>query len=185
MKIIHSSLDGVKLIEPNVFEDHRGYFYESYNKNTFKNLGIYDDFKQDNQSYSKHENTIRGLHFQDEPFSQSKLVRVLQGSVMDVVVNINPRSKFFGQWEDFYLSNKNKHMLYIPHGFAHGFQTLEDNTVFVYKNDNYYSKEHENSILWNDDDLNIPWCEFRDGPIISDKDKEAKSFKEYITWSGK
>lgn len=166
------------IIEPNIFEDDRGYFYESYNRDEFYNKGIEDVFVQDNQSLSQ-KNVLRGLHFQKPPFSQAKLIRVVQGSVLDVAVDLRKNSKTYGQHFATELSADNKRSFYIPEGFAHGFLTLEDNTIFSYKCSNFYNSASEDAILWNDKDLNINWG--IDNPILSEKDKQAQFFNQYVT----
>lgn len=157
---------------PNIFHDSRGYFFESYKKNI---VGDYN-FIQDNQSYSISSNTLRGLHYQEEPFAQTKLIRVLNGSIYDVIVDLRKESETFGQWQGFYLSANGREQLLVPKGFAHGFITKEENTRVLYKVDNYYSKEHDKGILWSDSDLNIDWG--IDSPILSDKDSKHPTFKE-------
>ena len=178
MKFINVEIEGLVIIEPNVFEDNRGYFYESYNKEQFEKNGVEDLFLQDNLSSSK-KNVLRGLHFQNPPFSQAKLIKVIQGSVLDVAVDLRKDSITYGQHYTVHLSGANKKMFYIPKGFAHGFLTLEDNTIFSYKCSNVYNKESEDSILWNDKDLNIDWGV--DNPILSEKDQQSKSFNEYLS----
>jgi len=177
MNIIETNLAGLLLIEPKVFEDSRGYFLESYNSETFKNSGIDTIFVQDNQSFSC-KGTLRGLHFQNTPYAQVKLVRVITGSIIDVAVDIRKGSKTYGKYYSAELSGENKKMLYIPDGFAHGFLTLEDNTIVQYKCSNVYNKESEGGIMWNDPDININWG-LIDEPIISDKDKNNILFKDF------
>jgi dTDP-4-dehydrorhamnose 3,5-epimerase len=168
--------DGLIEITPRVFFDERGYFYETYQKALFIKHGIPQDFLQDNQSFSL-KGVLRGLHFQKPPYAQGKLVRVISGSVLDVVVDIRPKSPTFGQHEKFLLSAENRKMVYVPEGFAHGFYTLED-AVFSYKCTNIYDKASEGGIIWNDADLNIDWeCK---SPIVSEKDLELSSFKAII-----
>ena len=176
MEVTKVNLKGVLLIKPTVFEDKRGYFFESYNKKEFKNIGIEDCFVQDNQSMSD-KDVLRGLHFQKEPFAQGKLVRVLLGSVLDVVVDIRKDSPTYGEHFKQVLSSDNKLTLWIPSGFAHGFLTLEDHSVFSYKCTGFYKKEAETSILWNDPDLDINWAVAN--PIVSDKDRKAMLFKDF------
>ena len=171
-----TGFEGLFVIQPKVFEDGRGYFFESFNAAILKKNGIDVNFVQDNQSLSS-KNVLRGLHFQNQPFAQAKLVSVTKGSVLDVVVDIRKNSTTYGQHFKLILSEKNKSMLFIPIGFAHGFLTLEDNTIFSYKCSNFYNKESEGSILWNDETLNIDWGIKK--PIISDKDKVAPLFKSY------
>lgn len=176
MNIVANALNGVILFEPKVFHDSRGFFMESYNFQLFKNNGIEVNFIQDNQSLSKESGTIRGLHYQLNPKSQTKLVRVVSGAIYDVVVDIRRDSPTFGQWQGFILSSDNKRQLLVPKGFAHGFCTLVPNTEVVYKVDEYYSPEHDRGILWNDPDLNIDWPTSR--AVISDKDQMHPVLKD-------
>jgi len=179
MKIIEQpQISGLKVLQPNVFHDERGYFYESYNYETFKNLGISAVFVQDNQSYSK-KNVIRGLHLQVPPFAQAKLVRVIQGAVLDVAVDLRKESPTYGQHFSVLLSKENQLQFYIPVGFAHGFAVLEDHTIFAYKCSNIYHKDSERSILFNDKDLNINWN--IENPIVANKDLQAAYFKDFIS----
>jgi dTDP-4-dehydrorhamnose 3,5-epimerase len=175
MEIIKTPLEGLLIIKPDVFEDDRGYFFESFNHEKFLQAGLDLKFIQDNESRSK-EGVLRGLHFQAPPFAQGKLVRVMRGSVRDVAVDIRKESPTYGKWESIILSGQNKWMYWIPPGFAHGFVTLEDDTIFFYKCTNVYSKVSEGSILWNDPDLNISWG-IKD-PVISDKDRISPRFSE-------
>jgi len=176
MEKIHTQIADLFVIQPKVFEDDRGYFYEPYNKKVLAEMGITDDFQQDNQSMSQ-KGVLRGLHFQNPPFAQSKLVRVIQGAVWDVAVDIRKGSPTYGKYYGLELSAKNKTILYIPEGFAHGFKTLEDNTVFLYKCSTLYNKASEGSVRWNDPDLNIPWN--IENPILSDKDRNAPLLKDF------
>ncbi|MCL2289551.1 MAG: dTDP-4-dehydrorhamnose 3,5-epimerase [Bacteroidetes bacterium] len=179
MKIIDQpQISGLKILQPNVFNDERGYFYESYNYETFKNLGIEEVFVQDNQSYSK-KNVIRGLHLQIPPFAQAKLVRVIKGAVLDVAVDLRKESPTYGQHFSVLLSEENQLQFYIPVGFAHGFAALQDHTVFAYKCSNVYHKNSERSILFNDKDLNINWNIAH--PIVASKDLQAVCFKDFIS----
>jgi dTDP-4-dehydrorhamnose 3,5-epimerase len=178
MKIIPTTLNGLFRIQPTVFEDSRGYFFESYNKDIFSKDGIETEFVQDNQSFSQ-KGVLRGLHFQNPPFGQVKLVRVISGSVLDVVVDIRKNSPTYGMHFSEVLTAIHKNMLYVPAGFAHGFLVLEDNTIFSYKCSNTYHKESEESILWNDPDLNINWG--ISNPSLSEKDKSANFFKGFIS----
>ena len=163
------------IIDPKVFGDERGYFFESFNKKLFKEAGLELNFVQDNESRST-KGVLRGLHFQEPPFEQGKLVRVARGAVMDVSVDIRKDSSTYGQWTALELSEHNKRMLWIPPGFAHGFVTMEDDTIFIYKCTNFYNRESENSIIWNDPEINIKWD--IDDPIISEKDLQAPLFKD-------
>lgn len=171
-----TSIEGLVIIEPKIFEDGRGYFLESYRKDLFSKNGIELDFVQDNQSLSQ-KGVLRGLHFQKPPHTQAKLIRVLKGSVLDVVVDIRNDSMTYGKSFTIELSERNMTMLYVPGGFAHGFLTLEDNTLFSYKCSNYYNKESEDSILWNDENLSIDWK--ITNPILSDKDQQSRNFNEF------
>jgi dTDP-4-dehydrorhamnose 3,5-epimerase len=178
MEIIETKLKGVRVIKPRVFEDARGYFLESYNRNVFAEAGLNMDFVQDNQSLSQ-KGVLRGLHFQNQPYAQGKLVRVITGAVLDVAVDIRKNSPTYGQWFGLELTEKNKWMMYIPEGFAHGFATLEDNTVFSYKCTNFYNKASEDCILWNDPDLAINW-HLKD-PLLSEKDLQGKKMKDFVS----
>jgi len=176
MKIIKTKLDGVLVIETDVFGDHRGFFTESYNQEKFKNEEIGYHFIQDNHSLSAQAGTLRGLHFQLPPKAQTKLVRVVTGAIYDVVVDIRKGSQTFGQWVGVILSESNKRQLLVPKGFAHGFCTIVDNTHVLYKVDEYYSKEHDRGLLWNDPELEISWP--TDHPVLSDKDKLHPTINE-------
>lgn len=166
MQIRETSIAGLVEIFPRVFEDDRGFFFESYNEELFKKLGLPTNFVQDNQSFSI-KGVVRGLHFQNAPFAQGKLVRVISGRVLDVAVDIRPDSPTFGKHEVFELRSDTNNMAYVPEGFAHGFVALED-SVFSYKCTNVYNKGAESGILWNDPDLGIDWG--IDNPIVSEKD---------------
>ncbi|PKP32430.1 MAG: dTDP-4-dehydrorhamnose 3,5-epimerase [Bacteroidetes bacterium HGW-Bacteroidetes-16] len=178
MEIIKTNIPDLYIVKPTVFEDHRGYFFESYNKEVFLRHGIDQNFVQDNESKSQ-KNVLRGLHFQKPPFAQGKLVRVIRGSVLDVAVDIRKSSPTYGKWASIELTQENKWMYWVPPGFAHGFVTLEDNTTFFYKCTNMYNKESEGNILWNDPDLNIDWKISQ--PILSEKDIIAPLFKDFIS----
>lgn len=178
MQITSTPIADLLIIQPKVFEDDRGYFYESYNKNLFLEHGIDTDFVQDNQSLSQ-AGVLRGLHFQNPPFAQGKLVRVIKGAIFDVALDIRKQSPTYGKHFNIELNEVNKTMLWIPHGFAHGFLTLEKETIFSYKCSNYYNKASEDCILWNDKDLAIKWS--IDAPTLSEKDKFGKSFKDFIS----
>ncbi len=171
MNFIKTPIDGVIVIEPKVFGDSRGFFYESYSKELFVQNGIKDDFVQDNISSSA-KGVLRGLHYQIAPRAQAKLLRVPRGSVYDVAVDIRPQSRTFGQFFSIILSSENRKMLYISQGFAHGFCVLEDGTEFMYKVSDYYSPEHERGVLWSDPGLAIPWPKIERAFILSDKDKK-------------
>lgn len=176
MNFIETEIEGLIIVEPRVFKDDRGYFFESFNKNSFQNFGIDEQFVQDNQSLSQ-KGVLRGLHFQKPPFAQAKLVSVIKGTVLDVAVDLRKSSKTYGKHFSITLSEQNKTMLFIPAGFAHGFACLEDNTIFSYKCSNVYNKDSEDAILWNDVDLNIDWT-FKN-PILSEKDLKAQEFKNF------
>lgn len=178
MKVIPTRINDLFVIQPSVFEDARGYFFESYNKELFLKQGITTEFIQDNQSLSQ-KGVLRGLHFQNPPHAQAKLVRVITGSVLDVVVDIRKNSATYGEHFAEVLSSARKNMIYVPVGFAHGFVVLEDNTIFSYKCSNVYNKESEDSILWCDADLNINWGIH--SPLLSDKDKAARKFKDFTS----
>ncbi|WP_053372209.1 dTDP-4-dehydrorhamnose 3,5-epimerase [Paenibacillus sp. FJAT-27812] len=168
MKIRETKLLGVKLLEPIVFGDHRGFFMESYNASTFAQQGLDYGFIQDNHSLSIESNVLRGMHYQLSPKGQTKLVRVTAGEIYDVVIDIRRGSPTFGQWEGFILSESNKFQLLVPNGFAHGFCTLTPNCEVQYKVDALYSPEHDRGIAWNDPALAIDWP--TSNPILSDKD---------------
>lgn len=176
MTFTPTPISGLFIIQPKIFEDERGYFYESFNENNFHNNGIDVHFVQDNQSLSQ-AGVLRGLHFQKPPFDQGKLVRIIKGAVLDVAVDIRKNSPTYGQHFDIVLNEKNKTMLWIPSGFAHGFLTLENNTIFSYKCTNFYNKEAEDCILWNDSTIGIKWG--IDNPVLSEKDKSGKLFKTF------
>lgn len=174
MQVRQTAIEGLIELIPRVFEDERGHFFETYNKPLFVSLGLPMDFVQDNQSFSV-KGVLRGLHMQNSPFSQGKLVRVISGQVLDVAVDLRPDSSTFGQYETFLLDAKLANMAYIPEGFAHGFVALED-SVFCYKCTNVYNKGAESGIIWNDPDLNIDWG--ITNPIVSEKDQELQSLRD-------
>jgi dTDP-4-dehydrorhamnose 3,5-epimerase len=178
MEIIKTPLEGLLVIKPRVFRDERGYFFESWSKQSFAEVGLNLDFAQDNQSLSD-KGVLRGLHFQNPPYPQGKLVRVIKGAVLDVSVDIRKDSPTYGQYFSVELSEENKTIVWIPPGFAHGFVTLEDNTIFTYKCTGLYSKDSEGALLWNDKDLNINW-EIND-PLVSEKDLVAGNFKNFVS----
>ena len=177
MKITKTALDGVVIIEPQVFEDARGYFFESWNKAKMEEAGLNYDFIQDNQSKSCY-GTIRGIHFQKGEFSQAKLVRVLQGTVLDVAVDLRKDSKTFGQHVAVELSEENKRQLMIPRGFGHGFSVLTPTAVFAYKCDNVYNKASEAGIRFDDPALGIDWKVKPEEAVLSDKDKILPFLKD-------
>jgi dTDP-4-dehydrorhamnose 3,5-epimerase len=170
MKVINTKFNDVLLIEVDVFGDQRGFFMESYNLQRFAENGIDISFLQDNHSLSVEAGVLRGLHYQLNPKAQTKLVRVLAGSIYDVVVDIRKNSPTFGQWEGYILSEANQRQLLVPRGFAHGFCTLQTNTQVLYKVDAYYSSEHDRGIAWDDSTLKINWP--TSSPILSEKDKK-------------
>ena len=174
MKVIETALPDVLLFEPRVFEDERGHFFESYNKKTLKEMGIDYEFVQDNHSRSK-KGVLRGLHYQIQK-PQGKLVRVIEGEVFDVAVDIRKNSPTFGKWAGFNLSAQNKRVAWIPPGFAHGFLTLSDVAEFLYKTTDYWAPEYERSIRWDDPDLAIAWP-LEEPPVVSGKDKAGRTLK--------
>ena len=176
MELVSTGIEGLWVIQPKVFADNRGYFLESYNKNIFGSKGLNLEFVQDNQSLS-HAGVLRGLHFQNPPFAQGKLVRVITGAVFDVAVDIRKNSPTYGKFFGTELTEENKWMMYIPEGFAHGFLTLRDNTIFSYKCTNFYNKSSEDCIMWNDENIGIKWN--YDNPILSEKDLNGKPFKTF------
>lgn len=178
MQIIKTEISGLFIIQPRIFEDSRGYFFESYNKKAFVENGINVDFVQDNQSLS-HKGVLRGLHFQAPPFAQGKLLSVTKGAVLDVAVDFRKNSPTYGKHVALELTEKNKTMFWIPEGFAHGFLTLEDNTIFTYKCTNFYNKASETCIIWNDPQIGIDWG--ITNPILSEKDKEGVLFNSFIS----
>ena len=178
MEISKTHLEGLLLIKPRVFGDNRGYFFESWSKQSFTEVGLDLDFVQDNQSLSC-KGVLRGLHFQNPPYAQGKLVRVIKGSVLDIAVDIRKDSPTYGQHFSIELTEKNKTIVWIPPGFAHGFLTLKDNTIFTYKCTGVYNKESEGALLWNDKDLNINWKV--NDPLVSEKDLVAGNFKDFVS----
>ncbi|MBR4800622.1 MAG: dTDP-4-dehydrorhamnose 3,5-epimerase [Clostridia bacterium] len=173
MNVIKTELEGVLILEPSVFGDNRGWFFESYNEQTYRQCGIDVTFVQDNHSYSAMKGTVRGIHFQKNPMSQAKLVRCTDGTIKDVIVDLRKNSPTYKKWIAVELSKENKRQVFIPHGFGHGFVTLTDNCELQYKVDKYYSKECDRSILWNDKEIGVDWGV--GAPILSDKDKNAPS----------
>lgn len=180
MQITKTPLEGLLIIEPKVWKDNRGYFYESYNAKIFAGAGIDVQFVQDNQSFSQ-KGALRGLHAQRMPFEQGKLVRVLQGMVVDVAVDIRKNSPTYGQHFTVELSGDNHKQLWVPPGFLHGFLTLADDTIFTYKVSNYYDKNSEIGVMWNDPDLNIDWTQYMPEStfLLSDKDQALDKFKDF------
>ncbi len=175
MKVTPTKLAGVLIIEPRVFGDERGFFFESFNQRAFDDaVGTHVDFVQDNHSKSS-RNVLRGLHYQLPPKAQGKLVRVVQGEVFDVAVDLRKDSPTFGQWVGEILSAENKKQLWIPAGFAHGFLTLSDTAEFLYKTTDYYSPEHERCIRWDDADVGVEWP-LSMPPLVSGKDAQGLPF---------
>lgn len=178
MDFFKPAIEGLVVLTPTVFKDNRGYFYESYNQKAWAEAGITVNFVQDNESFSS-QNTLRGLHFQKPPFAQAKLVRVLEGTVWDVAVDLRKNSPTFGQWYGVELSADNKKQFFIPRGFAHGFSVLTPTAKFAYKCDNFYNKPSEGAILFNDPDLKIDWKIDLSKAVLSDKDLKNPSFAAY------
>lgn len=176
MNVIPTTIPDVKIIEPRVFEDARGYFFESFSQKLFNEKVSDTVFVQDNESRSTY-GVLRGLHFQKPPMAQAKLVRVVEGAVLDVAVDIRPESPTYGQHVSVELSADNKRQLFLPRGFAHGFVVLSPTVIFQYKCDNYYSPAHEGGIAWNDPDLNIDWQVPAEDVVLSEKDKGNLKFK--------
>jgi dTDP-4-dehydrorhamnose 3,5-epimerase len=180
MRATETKLSGCFVIEPNVFKDDRGYFFESYNQDKFEAaIGKKVNFIQDNEAFSSY-GVLRGLHFQTGSYAQAKLVRVLQGTVVDVAVDLRKESDTFGQYFAIELSAENKLQLFVPRGFGHGYAVLSDTAAFAYKVDNTYSKENEGGIVWNDKSLNIDWKIAEADVLLSDKDKVLPTLEEYI-----
>ena len=179
MKITKTKLDGVVIVEPKVFGDHRGFFMESWSQKKFEDAGLHYNFVQDNHSSSTVKGTLRGIHFQRGDKAQAKLVRCAKGAVLDVAVDLRPDSPTYKQWVAVELSAENKKQLMIPRGFGHGFVTLTDDVEFLYKADNFYAPEADGGIRWNDPELAIDWG--TDAPILSDKDANAPFLKDAVT----
>lgn len=176
MNVIETGLPGVYVIEPQVFGDHRGWFMESWSEKKMEDHGIYVDFVQDNQSYTMKKGTLRGIHFQQNPMAQAKLVRVVRGAVMDVAVDLRKGSPTYKQWVAVELSAENRKQLFIPKGFGHAFLTLTDDVEFVYKCDEFYSRKLDRNIRFDDPEINILWG--IDEPILSDKDAAAPLLRD-------
>lgn len=181
MKIINTPIEGVLIIEPTVHEDNRGYFLETYRKDKLSDCGLDFNFVQDNQSCSKYAGTIRGLHYQENPKPMTKLVRVINGAIYDVAVDIRKGSPTFGKYVSVYLDCKSQKQLLIPRGFAHGFCTLKDETIVSYKVDNYYNSSYDKAIRWDDPEINVDWppvlypaMEY----FVSEKDRNAPLLKD-------
>lgn len=172
-----TGIEGPVIIDPKVFGDHRGYFFESFSLRDFEQNVCPITFVQDNESYSAKKGVIRGMHFQKGDDAQAKLLRVVRGRVLDVAVDIRPGSATYGRYVKVELSAENKRMFFIPRGFAHGFLVLEDDTVFQYKCDNYYAPQSEGSFIWNDPDVAIEWGVDASSVILSEKDSKAPAFR--------
>lgn len=178
MEIIKTDIDGVVIIEPRVFGDERGYFFESFSQREFEKLGINTVFVQDNESKSCY-GVVRGLHFQAPPYAQAKLVRCVKGRIRDIAVDIRKGSPTYGKHVAVELTEDNHRLFFIPHGFAHGFSVLSETAVFQYKCDNYYTPQSEGALLWNDKDLNINWLIPDKHVVLSEKDKHHPLFKDF------
>ena len=179
MDFIPTKLDGVYIVEPKVFGDHRGFFMESWSKRAFEEVGLFYDFVQDNHSFTAAKGTLRGIHFQNSPMAQAKLVRVTRGAVLDVAVDLRPESPTYGQWTAVELSAENKRQFLIPRRFGHGFVTLTDEVEFLYKADNLYAPAYDGGIRWDDPELGIDWGV--ENPILSQKDAALPLWKDAIT----
>jgi dTDP-4-dehydrorhamnose 3,5-epimerase len=178
MQITTTPIEGVLVLQPTIWNDARGFFFEAYNKATFTRLGIHMEFVQDNQSYSG-RGVLRGLHFQRPPFAQTKLIQVLQGEILDVAVDLRHESATFGQSFSIRLTAQQKNQLLVPKGFAHGFVVLSETAHVLYKCDQFYSQPHDSGIRYDDPDLAIEWPLPADELIISEKDQRLPSFREY------
>lgn len=178
MKVVETGIEGLRILEPRLFSDERGYFFESYNRKSFEEIGIDVSFVQDNESLSSY-GTLRGLHLQQNEFAQAKLVRVVKGRVLDVALDLRLDSPTFGQHFSCEISDENKRMFFLPRGFAHGFVVLSESAVFQYKCDNFYSPQNEDGIIWNDPDLKIDWIVPNSQVILSSKDQKLPSFSAW------
>jgi dTDP-4-dehydrorhamnose 3,5-epimerase len=178
MNFIKTDLPGVILAKPDVFGDNRGWFFESFSAKKYAEGGITGEFVQDNHSFSETKGTLRGLHYQAEPYAQAKLLRCTRGAILDVAVDIRRDSAFFGKYVSFELSAENFCQLYIPRGFAHGFITLTDNCEVQYKTDNFYDKASDRGIIWNDPEIGIDWG--TDSPVLSEKDKNHPTLRSLL-----
>lgn len=176
MKLTKTKLEGVVILEPQVFGDHRGFFMESWSKQKLRDFGLYYDFVQDNHSKSTTKGTLRGIHFQKGDKAQAKLVRCVKGAVLDVAVDLRHNSSTYRQWVAVELSEENKKQLLIPRGFGHGFVTLTDDVEFLYKADNYYAPEADGGIRWNDPEIGVEWGV--ENPILSAKDEKNPLLKD-------
>jgi len=180
MNVKTTPIPGLLIIEPRIFPDDRGYFYESYNQKNYEAAGIKGDFVQDNQSFSQ-KGTLRGLHGQADPYAQGKLVRVIKGRVMDVAVDIRKASPTYGQHFTIELSGDNHIQFWVPPGFLHGFVTLEDDTIFTYKVTNFYDKASEIGVIWNDPTLAVGWGIDEREILLSPKDELLPAFKDFVS----
>lgn len=179
MRFTKTAIEGVVIVEPDVFGDHRGFFMESWSQRTFEQAGLHYDFVQDNHSRSTVKGTLRGIHFQRGDKSQAKLVRCVRGAVLDVAVDLRPESPTYKQWVAVELSAENKRQLMIPRRFGHGFVTLTDDVEFLYKADNFYAPEADGGIRWNDPEIAVDWGV--EHPVLSAKDENAPFFKDAVT----
>ncbi len=177
MEVIKTEIDGVVIIEPRIFKDDRGYFYESFSQREFEEKVCRTTFVQDNQSKSSY-GVVRGLHFQKPPYTQSKLVRCIKGAVLDVAVDIRKGSPTFGKYVAVELTEDNHRQFFVPRGFAHGFAVLSDEAIFQYKCDSFYNKESEGTVAWNDPELAIDWRIPADKVVLSEKDKLSKNIAD-------
>ena len=176
MNVIKTELEGVFILEPKIFGDSRGWFTESWSKRTMEETSLFYEFVQDNHSFSAQKGTLRGIHFQLNPYAQAKIVRCTKGAVLDVAVDLRKASSYYKKWVAVELSEENKRQLLIPRGFGHAFLTLTDNVEFLYKADQYYSFEHDRSIAWNDPEIGIHWP--GGNFILSEKDKRAPLLRD-------
>lgn len=172
------TIPDIKIITPKKFGDDRGFFSETYHKRNLAEQGIHIDFVQDNHAYSAHAHTMRGMHFQIPPFAQDKLIRVISGSILDVVVDLRKGSPFYGQYVSAVISVAEWNQIFVPAGFAHGLLTLENDTEVIYKVSNYYSPEHDKGLLWNDPDLGIDWQVSEREVILSEKDRHQPRLRD-------
>lgn len=179
MNVIKTDIDGLVIIEPRVFGDSRGYFFESFSERDFKREVADVDFVQDNESKSSY-GVVRGLHFQKPPYAQAKLVRVVKGKVLDVAVDLRKDSPTFGQYAAMELSEENHRQMFIPRGFAHGFSVLSEEVIFQYKCDNYYAPQSEGAVAWDDPDLDIDWKIPAEKVLLSEKDKKHPRLKDIL-----
>ena len=180
MNVIKTAIDGVVILEPRIFKDARGYFFESFSEREFQEKVCKTTFVQDNESFSSY-GVVRGLHFQKPPYTQAKLVRVIKGAVLDVAVDLRKNSPTYGQHVAVELTGENHRQLFIPRGFAHGFSVLSEEVLFQYKCDHYYAPQSEGGILWNDPDLGIDWRIPAESIVLSEKDTKHPLLKDYLS----